>query len=283
MTLLNELKKLPSIPETTGQTVWLYGGIPGPNPEDAEQREAARVCGGVLGLSAESGYMLGAKMLADRSGALLGVRHHPWRDYDHPPEYQGREYRDKLHKDHYTLESAKAFAGSTRVHVVQADIETWNRDDGLNRREHNVAMADNHAQVLNAIRDIFPNAERGLYTNSPKWRNCTLTEDVDSASMAMYWPLNQRRQEEYYNQAAAFSHARGLGSLTAWVTLSAGYPAPWQWDIGTPGTASWLGGYLGRGDHKQVHDIIIYDAFDERATSFNANLVPFLEGLLLGR
>lgn len=281
MRLLDELKQLPSIPETTGLTVWLYGGQPGPDPEDAEQVEAARVLGGVLSYATLGRYVRDGAMLAEKSGAQFGLRHHPWYKYDHPPQYRGREYHDTLHRDRWALEQAKVIAGDMRVERIEIDVETWKRDDGLSRQLHNDHMADNHAQLLYAIRDVFPNADVGWYGYSPKWRNLTLTEETTSASLSMYHPLDQRKQEAMFNQAVDFAYARGLGSVTVWVTLSAGYDGPWNWEL-NPGeaTATWLGKYLARGDHLQVHNIVIYDAFDPRATHFREHLAPFLKALL---
>jgi len=287
-TLLEELQKLPSIPETTGLKVWLYGNQPGPDPTDPEQVEAARVCGGVLGYTALSDYVRAAAELAERSGSQLGLRDHPWYKYPHSPGYRGREYHDTLYHDRWVLEQAKIASGDTRVFVVQVDCETWSRNGGLDRRQHNESMADNHSKTFAMIREVFPNADVGSYGYSPKWGNNTLTHDkeVGSASLSMYYPLDRRRQESLFNQATQFAHSREkLNSVTVWVTLSAGYDAErnWEWDLKPPiSTVTWLGTYLARGDHLYVHNIIIYDAFDQRAVSFEDYLVPFLKALLGG-
>lgn len=285
-TFLKNLQALPSIPETTGLTVWLYGNQPGPDPKDLEQVEAARVLGGVLGYAANSKYVRNGARLAELSGARFGLRFHSWYKYNHPPDYRGSEFHDRLHIDRQVLERAKLTAGNVRVVRVELNIETWGRNDGTDRRRWNSAMTENHQHSIDMVYAVFgAEVEIGFYGYSPRWTHATLDEPITSASPALYRPTQQSRQEDFFNRSSEFMYARRLSSMTVWVTLSAGYDSnsKWQWELNPEiDTARWLGVYLSRGDHLQVHDIIIYDAFDQRATGFRNYLVPFCKALLGG-
>lgn len=287
-TFLEQLHALPSMPDTGRPRVWLYGGPPGPNPNDPAQVEAARVCGGVFAWALAEKYIKDAIELVRRAGdsTEFGLRVHPWYNYKHPPEYRGPAYYEQIRRDRRTLERAKFWIGDMRLARIEIDSESFKRHTGADRERSNDAMAENHALTLSMIREIYgSDVPVGWYGNSTAaGTNLMLTgaEKTRAASCALYTATQQHKHEALLNKTIAWAHATRHGSITVWTCLGPGYhPADgWLWDLGAPPeTSAWLGAYLTRGDHWQVHNIILYGAFDRRATSFRDHLVPFLKAL----
>lgn len=298
----DQLAELPCIPDSGGPRVWGWGHSYAPwDVDNPEHWFYAKAAGGVLASAHHGADVYRAATVAHAADAHLGLRVHPyhskkfWRAEEDPPgpDYLGPEL--VAEHERVCMDLRRALHATERVGVkvrrVLIDVETWIRDSprAADRGLWNAEMYLKHINIVEVVRRVFGTVPVEFYNKSPVWRICSLNEP-GPASFSMYRPEERKYDLRVLEETVKWQEARGLASVTAHVSIGAGWLAGsgrtkwernYQYD---PDIAYSLGETLRR--THAVHNVVEYTAFyDDKFpasgdTAWRGRILPFFRGLL---